>query len=161
MKPGYVVPIIVFTSAAAAIGFYLMKRLDSFLAENQKKISAENEGSAFENPVIVSSVSGYLAVLSKAYSDCRFYFFIGTAEQIHCALDANRIDLGFVLSATEDDTSIPLGTNEYYTDTLGCSVELLEAERQYICPVKADRAIEPKKQKMLAELMRSMECTKD
>ena len=168
MKPGYVVLIIVLASAAAAIGFYLMKRLDSFLAENQKKISAENEGSphdglriAFENPVIVSSVSGYLAVLSEAYSDCRFYFFIGTAEQIHCALDANRIDLGFVLSATEDDTSIPLGTNEYYTDTLGCFVELLEAERQYICPVKADRAIEPKKQKMLAELMRSMECTKD
>ena len=111
MKPGYVVLIIVLASAAAAIGFYLMKRLDSFLAENQKKISAENEGNphdglriAFENPVIVSSVSGYLAVLSKAYSDCRFYFFIGTAEQIHCALDANRIDLGFVLSATEDDT---------------------------------------------------------
>lgn len=41
MKPGYVVLIIVLASAAAAIGFYLMKRLDSFLAENQKKISAE------------------------------------------------------------------------------------------------------------------------
>ena len=168
MKPGYVVLIILFAAAVVAIGFYMMKRLDNFLAENQKKISARDDENihdglriAFENPVIVPSVSEYLEMLSKAYSDCRFYFFIGTAEQIHCALDANRIDLGFVLSATEDDTSIPLGTNEYYTDTLGCSVELLEAERQYICPVKADRAIEPKKQKMLAELMRSMECTKD
>ena len=82
MKPGYVVLIIVFVSGIVAIGFYMMKRLDNFLAENQKKITEEDAEKphdglriAFENPVIVSSAAEYLEMLSKAYSDCKFYFF--------------------------------------------------------------------------------------
>ena len=167
MKPGYVVLIIVFVSGIVAIGFYMMKRLDNFLAENQKKITAKDDENlhdgfriAFENPVIVSSVAEYLEMLSKAYSDCNFYFFIGTAEQIHHAIETDCIDIGFILSTAADDTSIPLKTNAYYASTLGCSVELLEAGQQYIHTVKAARETEPKKQKMLTELIKSMEYTK-
>ena len=60
MKPGYVVLIIVFVSGIVAIGFYMMKRLDNFLAESQKKIKAKDAEKphdglriAFENPVIL------------------------------------------------------------------------------------------------------------
>ena len=167
MKPGYVVLIIVFVAGIVAIGFYMMKRLDNFLAENQKKITAKDDENlhdgfriAFENPVIVSSVAEYLEMLSKAYSDCNFYFFIGTAEQIHHAIETDYIDIWFILSPTADDTTVPLRTNEYYADTLGCSVELLEAYQQYIRPIIAKRETEPKKQKMLTDLMESMKCAK-
>lgn len=167
MKPGYVVLIIVFVSGIVAIGFYMMKRLDNFLAENHKKITAKaaekpHDGLriAFENPVIVSSVAEYLEMLSKTYSDCKFYFFIGTSEQIQRAIDTDCIDIGFVLSTTADDTMVSLRTNEYFAGTLGCSVELLEAYQQYIRPIIAKRETEPKKQKMLADLMESMKCAK-
>lgn len=168
MKPGYVVLIIVFVSGIVAIGFYMMKRLDNFLAESQKKIKAKDAEKphdglriAFENPVIVSSVAEYLEMLSQAYPDCNFYFFIGTAEQIHHAIETDYIDIGFILSTTADDTTVPLRTNEYYADTLGCSVELLEAYQQYIRPIIAKRETEPKKQKMLTDLMESMKCAKE
>ncbi|MGN0456841.1 MAG: hypothetical protein ACI4F2_08300 [Acutalibacteraceae bacterium] len=168
MKPGYVVLIAVVAVALVAIGFYMMKRLDNFLAENHKKITAKDAENphdrfriAFENPVIMSSIAEYLEMLSKAYSDCNFYFFIGTAEQIHHAIETDYIDIGFILSTTADDTTVPLRTNEYYAGTLGCSIELLEAGQQYIRTVKANRDTEPKKQEMMNELMKSMECTKD
>ncbi len=168
MKPGYVVLIIVFVSGIVAIGFYMMKRLDNFLAKNQKKITAKDAENphngfqiAFENPVIVPSVAKYLEMLSQAYPDCNFYFFIGTAEQIHHAIETDYIDIGFILSTTADDTTVPLRTNEYYADTLGCSVELLEAYQQYIRPIIAKRETEPKKAKMLKALMESMKCAKE
>lgn len=168
MKPGYVVLIIVFVAGIVAIGFYMMKRLDNFFAENQKRITAKDAENphngfriAFENPVIVPSVAEYLEMLSKAYSDCKFYFFIGTVEQIHHAMDTDCIDVGFVFSPTADDTTVPLRTNEYYADTLGCSVELLEAYQQYIRPIIAKRETEPKKQKMLTDLTESMKCAKE
>ncbi len=168
MKPGYVVLIIVFVAGIVAIGFYMMKRLDNFLAKSQKKIKAKDAEKphdglriAFENPVIVPSVAEYLEMLSQAYPDCNFYFFIGTAEQIHHAIETDYIDIGFILSTTADDTTVPLRTNEYYADTLGCSVELLEAYQQYIRPIIAKRETEPKKQKMLTDLMESMKCAKE
>ena len=168
MKPGYVVLIIVFVAGIVAIGFYMMKRLDNFLAKNQKKITAKDAENphngfriAFENPVIVPSVAKYLEMLSQAYPDCNFYFFIGTAEQIHHAIETDYIDIGFILSTTADDTTVPLRTNEYYSDTLGCSVELLEAYQQYIRPIIAKLETEPKKQKMLTDLMESMKCAKE
>ena len=168
MKPGHVVLIIVFVAGIVAVGFCMMKLLDDFLADNHKKISAKEAENlhdglriAFENPVIVPAVSEYLEVLSKAYSDCRFYFFIGTVEQIHRAMDTDCIDVGFVLSTTADDTTVPLRTNEYYAGSLGCSVELLETGQQYIRPMKANRETEPKKQKILTELMELMKCAKD
>ena len=162
MKPGYVVLIIVFVSGIVAIGFYMMKRLDNFLAESQKKIKAKDAEKphdglriAFENPVIVSSVAEYLEMLSKAYSDCILYSFIGTSEQIQRAIDTDCIDIGFV------DTTVSLRTNEYYAGTLGCSVELLESGQQYIRPIIAKRETEPKKAKMLKALMESMKCAKE
>lgn len=168
MKPGYVVLIVVVAVAFVAIGFYMMKRLDNFLAENQKKISARDDENphegfriAFENPVIVSSVADYLEMLSKAYPDCKFYFFIGAAEQIHHAIETDCIDIGFILLPIADDTTVPLRTNEYYAGTLGCSVELLESGQQYIRPIIAKRETEPKKQKMLTDLMESMKCAKE
>jgi len=168
MKPGYVVLIIVFVAGIVAIGFYMMKRLDNFLAKNQKKITAKDAENphngfriAFENPVIVPSVAEYLEMLSQAYPDCNFYFFIGTAEQIHHAIETDYIDIGFILSTTADDTTVPLRTNEYYAGTLGCSVELLEAYQQYIRPIIAKLETEPKKQKMLTDLMESMKCAKE
>lgn len=168
MKPGYVVLIIVFVAGIVAIGFYMMKRLDNFLAKNQKKITAKDAENphngfriAFENPVIVPSVAEYLEMLSQAYPDCNFYFFIGTAEQIHHAIETDYIDIGFILSTTADDTTVPLRTNEYYAGTLGCSAELLEAYQQYIRPIIAKLETEPKKQKMLTDLMESMKCAKE
>ena len=168
MKPGYVVLIIVFVAGIVAIGFYMMKRLDNFLAKNQKKITAKDAENphngfriAFENPVIVPSVAEYLEMLSQAYPDCNFYFFIGTAEQIHHAIETDYIDIGFILSTTADDTTVPLRTNEYYAGTLGCSVELLEAYQQYIRPIIAKLETEPKNQKMLTDLMESMKCAKE
>ena len=168
MKPGYVVLIIVFVSGIVAIGFYMMKRLDNFLAKSQKKIKAKDAENphngfriAFENPVIVPSVAEYLEMLSQAYPDCNFYFFIGTAEQIHHAIETDYIDIGFILSTTADDTTVPLRTNEYYAGTLGCSVELLESGQQYIRPIIAKLETEPKKQKMLTDLMESMKCAKE
>ena len=168
MKPGSVVLIIVFVSGIVAIGFYMMKRLDNFLAESQKKIKAKDAEKphdglriAFENPVIVSSVAEYLEMLSKAYSDCILYSFIGTSEQIQRAIDTDCIDIGFVFSTIADDTTVPLRTNEYYAGTLGCSVELLESGQQYIRPIIAKRETEPKKAKMLKALMESMKCAKE
>ena len=73
-------------------------------------------------------------------------------------LNARR---GFVFSTIADDTTVPLRTNEYYAGTLGYSVELLESGQQYIRPIIAKRETEPKKQKMLTDLMESMKCAKE
>lgn len=56
---------------------------------------------------------------------------------------------------------VPLRTNEYYAGTPGCSVELIEAYQQYIRPIIAKRETEPKRQKMITDLMESMKCAKE
>lgn len=165
MKPVYIALIIVVAVALLIFGYFLMKQLDCFLAENKKRISAgigvkQSDGLriAFENPVIISSVSEGLELLSKKNPDCKLYFFIGTAEQIHIALENNRIDIGFVLLTTRDDAAVPLRKTDYYSDTLGCSVELLEAGQQYIGLLSRNDKMVTQHRKMLKELIESIGC---
>lgn len=160
MEPVYVVLIVVVAAALIVFGYFLMKRLDYFLEENKRRISADIGGKpsdelriAFENPAVASSVSEGLEALSKKYPDCKLYFFTGTAEQIHNALKTNCLDIGLVLSATEDGATLPLNKKEYYSDALGCSVKLLEEEKQYIRVLGGNNETLQEQQNMLTELI--------
>lgn len=160
MEPVCAVLIIGAAAALIIFGYFLMKRLDCFLEENERRISADmvekqSDGLriAFENPAIASSVSESLETLCKKHPDCRMHFFTGTAEQIHNALKRNCLDIGFVLSVTEDNTTLPLSKKEYYSDVLGCSVELLEGDKRYIRVLSGNNETTQEQKSMLTELV--------
>ena len=167
MRAVYVVLIIIFAAAVIAFGYFLMNRLDCFLEENKRRISAgkgrEPSGGlriAFENPVIAHAVSRSLEALSEKHPDEPLYFFTGSAEQIHNALKTNCIDLGLVISETADDAAIPLGRNGYYSGALGGSVELLEKCGRYFRIFRRDNELSQEKRKLLTELVGSIEADK-
>ena len=116
-------------------GYFLMKKLDAFLANNRRLIDAEiAENSlylAFDNPMILDSLMPMLERFSKANPNCQLHFLFGNTEDIYDKLNKNRIDFGFIENnaSANDDTYncliISAKKNSIYIEEAGCTIEPL------------------------------------
>ena len=72
----------------AAAGFFIMRRLDRFLAENRRRLAQEERESAgelriaLESPAIAPCICESMEVFSEIHPECRLCFLSGTAEQL-------------------------------------------------------------------------------
>ena len=117
-------------------GYFLMKKLDAFLANNRRLIDAEiAENSlylAFDNPMILDSLMPMLERFSKANPNCQLHFLFGNTEDIYDKLNKNRIDFGFIENnaSANDDTHncliISAKKNSIYIEEAGCTIEPLD-----------------------------------
>lgn len=91
-------------------GYFIMKRLDDFLANNHHLIDEEiAENSlfiAFDNPMILDSLIPLFEKFSKEKPNCQLHFLFGNTEDIYDKLNKNRIDFGFIENnaSANDDT---------------------------------------------------------
>ena len=114
-------------------GYFIMKKLDAFLANNRRLIDAEiAENSlllAFDNPMIIDSLITLFEKFSKANPNCQFHFLFGNTEDIYDKLNKNRIDFGFIenTASANDDTYncliISAKQNRIICEKAGCTVE--------------------------------------
>lgn len=122
-------------AAIIVFGYFIMKKLDAFLANNRRVIDAEiAENSlfiAFDNPMILDSLTPLFEKFSKANPDCRLHFLFGNTEDIYDELNKNRIDFGFIGNAAfaNDDTCncliISTKQNSIFCEKAGFIVEPL------------------------------------
>ena len=94
---------ILLVCAAAAIfvfGYYIMKKLDAFLYKNRSQTEKEEKDNslllAFDNPMIIDSLTPLLEDFSKKNPDCQLQLFFVTAKEISDILALNNIDFAFV-----------------------------------------------------------------
>ena len=122
-------------AAMIVFGYFIMKKLDAFLADNRRLIGAETaENSlfiAFDNPMIVDSLMPLFKKFSKINPNCQLCFLFGNTEDIYDKLNENRVDFGFIentASATEHtDNCIILSTKQssILCEKVGCTIEPL------------------------------------
>ena len=83
-------------------GYFIMKRLDDFLANNHHLIDEEiAENSlfiAFDNPMIFDSLIPLFEKFSKGKPNCQLHFLFGNTEDIYDKL--KKIALTFALLKT-------------------------------------------------------------
>lgn len=74
-------------AAIIVFGYFIMKKLDVFLANNRRLIDAEiAENSlylAFDNPMILDSLTPLFEKFSKANPNCQLHFLFGNTEDIY------------------------------------------------------------------------------
>ena len=84
-------------------GYFVMKKLDDYLYNNRRRISAGTGTSAlriaFETPALADSASDMLEEFSRTYPDCELSLFFGTVGEIKRGLKDNKLDLGFIETA--------------------------------------------------------------
>lgn len=122
-------------AAIIVFGYFLMKKLDAFLANNRRLIDAEiAENSlfiAFDNPMILDSLMPLFEKFSKINPNCQLHFLFGNTEDIYDKLNKNRIDFGFIENnaSANDDTYncliISAKKNSIYIEKAGCTIEPL------------------------------------
>lgn len=82
------------------LGFFIMKKVDGFLENNRRRTDgkgAENQLLlAFDNPMIMDSLTPIFEEFSKKNPDCQLRFLFGKPERICDNLNQNRIDFGFI-----------------------------------------------------------------
>jgi len=117
-------------------GYFIMKRLDDFLANNHHLIDEEiAENSlfiAFDNPMILDSLIPLFEKFSKGKPNCQLHFLFGNTEDIYDKLNKNRIDFGFIENnvSANDDTYrcliISTKQNSIICENAGCTIEPLD-----------------------------------
>lgn len=122
-------------AAIIVFGYFLMKKLDAFLANNRRLIDAESaENSlfiAFDNPMIIDSLMPMFERFSKINPNCQLRFLLGNTEDIYDKLNKNRIDFGFIENhaSANDDTYncliIFTKQNSIFSEKAGCKIEPL------------------------------------
>lgn len=122
-------------SAIIVFGYFIMKKLDAFLANNRRLIDAETaENSlliAFDNPMILDSLMPLFEKFSMANPNCQLRFLFGNTEDIYDKLNKNRIDFGFIENnaSANDDTCnclvISTKQNSIICEKTGCIIEPL------------------------------------
>ena len=74
-------------AAFIVFGYFIMKKLDAFSANNRRLIEAEfAENSlllAFDNPMIIDSLMPLFEKFSKSNPNCQFHFLFGNTEDIY------------------------------------------------------------------------------
>lgn len=109
-------------------GYFIMKRLDDFLANNHHIIDEEIEENslfiAFDNPMILDSLIPLFEKFSKGKPNCQLHFLFGNTEDIYDKLNKNRI--GFIENnaSANDDTyrCLIISTKQ---NSIGCTIEPL------------------------------------
>lgn len=122
-------------AAIIVFGYFLMKKLDAFLANNRRLIDAESAKNslfiAFDNPMILDSLMPMFERFSKANPNCQIHFLFGNTEDIYDKLNKNRIDFGFIENnaSANDDTFnciiISTKQNSIFCEKTGCTIEPL------------------------------------
>lgn len=119
--------------AAFIYGYFLMKKLDKFLEENQsqKLISDSKLRIGFETPAIIDSIADLLEQFSSEYPDYELNLFYGSASEIINGLENNKLDFGFIIESHND-----ILKDEY------CSLSL-QIKQSVITPDSIDIAVHP------------------
>ena len=122
-------------AAFIVYGYFIMKKLDAFLANNRRLIEAEiAENSlfvAFDNPMILDSLMPLFEKFSMAIPNCQLHFLFGNTEDIYDKLNKNRIDFGFIENnaSANDDTYncliLSAKQNSMICEKAGCTIEPL------------------------------------
>lgn len=116
-------------------GYFIMKRLDDFLANNHRLIDegiAENSlFIASDNPMILDSLIPLFEKFSKGKPNCQLHFLFGNTEDIYDKLNKNRIDFGFIennASANGDTYNCLIISTKQHSiicEQAGCTIEPL------------------------------------
>ncbi len=122
-------------AAIIVFGYFFMKKLDAFLANNRRLIDsviAENSlFIAFDNPMILDSLMPLFKKFSKANPNCQLRFLFGNTEDIYDKLNKNYIDFGFIENnaSANDDTYncliISTRQNSIICEKTGCMIKPL------------------------------------
>ncbi|EDR99531.1 hypothetical protein EUBSIR_02595 [[Eubacterium] siraeum DSM 15702] len=123
-------------AAIIVFGYFVMKKLDAFLANNRRFIDAEIAENclyiALDNPMILDSLMPLFEKFSKANPNCQLHFLFGNTEDIYDKLNKNRIDFGFIENnaSANDDTYrcliISTKQNSIICEKAGCTIESLD-----------------------------------
>lgn len=123
-------------AAIIVFGYFLMKKLDAFLANNRRFIDAEIAENclyiALDNPMILDSLMPLFEKFSKGKPNCQLHFLFGNTEDIYDKLNKNRIDFGFIenTASANDDTYncliISAKQNSIICEKAGCTIEPLD-----------------------------------
>lgn len=122
-------------AAIIVFGYFIMKKLDVFLANNRHCIDAEITKNslwiAFDNPMIIESLMPLFEKFSKINPDCQLHFLFGKPKEIYDKLDENCIDFGFIenTASKNEDTynclSLSTKQNNIFCEKTGCPIEPL------------------------------------
>ena len=122
-------------AAIIVFGYFIMKKLDDFLANDRRLIDAEiaknSLNIAFNNPMILDSLMPLFEQFSKTNPNCQLHFLFGNIEDIYDKLNKNRIDLGLIENnaSANDDTCncliISAKQNSIICEKTGCTIEPL------------------------------------
>ena len=122
-------------AAFIVYGYFIMKKLDVFLANNRRLIEAEiAENSLFialDNPMILDSLMPLFEKFSKANPNCQFHFLFGNTEDIYDKPNKKSIDFGFIentASGNDDNCNrliIFTKQNSLFCEKAGCTIEPL------------------------------------
>lgn len=79
-------------------GYFIMKKLDIFLAKNQfgDSLSASTLRIGFESPVMIDAMATLLECFSKENSNCEMYLFYGSANEIKSGIENQDLDFGIL-----------------------------------------------------------------
>ena len=87
-------------AAILVLGFFIMKKVDGYLENNRRRTDEERTSNqlllAFDNPMIMDSLTPIFEEFSKKNPDCQLRFLFGKSERICDKLNQNRIDFGFI-----------------------------------------------------------------
>lgn len=93
-------------AAEFIFGYFIMKKVDVFLENNRRQISALPDASAlriaFEIPAMAESVTDLLESFSKKHPDCELLLFSGSMSEIEKKLEVKELDCGFILSEPQN-----------------------------------------------------------
>ena len=100
-------------AAFFVLGYFLMKRLDTFLESNKQ--AGENPQKAlriaFENPALAGGAEDIIREFSKAEPDCEIIIYSVRSEDIPKKLEFGKLDIAFADEASLDgcgDAGIPV-----------------------------------------------------
>lgn len=127
------------TLAAFVFGFYIMKKVDDFIAENQRQITAENRNSrsliriAAETPMLLDSAASALESCSTAYPYMEFLLSSGKASRLLHKLSEGTVDIVLLseektenLSSEYVSIQIPYQMKQNMVTALGLNVENMD-----------------------------------
>lgn len=125
-------------AAIIVLGFFIMKKVDGFLENNHRRTDEERTSNqlllAFDNPMIMDSLTPILEEFSKKNPDCQLRFLFGKPEKIIDKLAKNRIDFGFIDNTACKNEEIynrlilSSEQNSIYCENIGCNLEPLSKE---------------------------------
>lgn len=139
--------------AFLALGFFIMKKLDGFMENNRRRTDEDASANrlvlAFDNPMILDSLSPLFEAFSKASPDCPIHFLFGKTAEIYDALDKSRIDFGFIEhTACEKEKAynafvLSPEQNSIFCEASGCLLEPLNPVRTQTAVIRNKNSDNP------------------